>query len=856
MAISSATQDGIIKIVAGLYNAAPGGAILSELAGYVEGGLSIRGLSDVLAAHSSFKLGILAGKVTIEDQAAVILDNFGLIPNSDPESAGSLAKTFFEAQITNKVGFGEIVYNAMQFLSGTVPDKFTEAKTLLDNKLKVAKAYSEESSSSDLSVLQNVLSNVTGTAPYTDDDVNAILTGSGSGSATLTVNQDTASALNFEAPIHTASATGAQIQTLTSVDKLTGTSSADVLNAILNRTEVSTKPIMTGVEKINLTDISLLGSTFDAANSTGITSIGSVDSASTGDLLVRNVGAAATVNFKGAAAAVGAGADLTVQFANSLTTGTGDSASIEVNNVGQGASTVGTTFSRLNVRGETDGGFETLKVNSTGAASRLLSLGSDASVTNGALTGINSVKTLEVTGKADLRVDSALTNANKVDALAFEGDLRVVLDAAQNMTVTGGKGDDFFGFAAGLNNLDNVDGGDGRDTLSVTNNTGLGDGNHVTNTEILRNDGAGGATVFNLSKVVSFDAVEHNSGVAATYNNLAKAAAADPVKGVTLLSAGVATVSVKDANALGSNNDTLQIKIGEAKQTTFTADGVATNAIEKIIVDVKDEGSQTATAAGALLTADAALNSVEFKGGSAGTAAVNTFDAGAVAGSGVALTNIDGSAFVGNLIVAGNAFSQVIKGGSGDDALFTGGRAAYALGTVADSLSGGGGNDQFSFGATDAVLTGANLTAIDLPASVTATNRGEIVSISDLNLGGATAGLAVDNIRFNEDGVVAGTLSAALATANVHVVNGGSVAAMTGANLGVAANTLVNGGVLDAAPAGDFNVGLFTWSGDTYLIAAEGTSGADNFGAVAGADIIIKVTGVTGILDVSDFAFA
>lgn len=856
MAITSTQQTQILQVVAGLFNAAPGGTNLTDLANAVEAGMTIRQLADVLAAHTLFTNGVMGGKVTTVAQVAVLMDNFGLtVGNTDAASADAQAEAYFTSQIDAGVGFGQIVYDAVTFLSTTTDAAFTTTATLLANKALVAAAYSATTSSNDLGVLQNVLSNVAGTAPYTQADIDAILSGSGSGSFTLTVNQDTASAINFEAPIFTASATGAQIQTLTSVDKLTGTGAADVLNAILNATEASTKPILTGVETVNLTGIAA-ASTFDAANSTGISAIGSVDSAILGDLLVRNVGSAATVNFKGAAATATA-ADLTVQFANTLVGGTTDAVSIVVNNVGQGATAVGTVFSRLNVRGETTGGFETLNVNSTGAASRLLSIGSDVAVTNAALTATNSVKTLNVTGTANLRVDSVLLNTNTVDANTFEGSLRVMLDPAQNTTVTGGKGDDYFDFAAGLSNNDTVEGGDGRDTIAATANTGLGDGNKVTNAEILRNDGAVAATIFDLSKVASFDAVVHNSANTATYNNLSKAGASDAAKGVTQLSTGIATVAVKDANALGSNNDSLQVKVGDAAQiATFVAGGVVTNAIEKIVVDVKDAGANTATAAGAFLTADAALTSVEFKGGSLGVA----FNAGPVAVSGISLTNIDGSAFLGDLTVAGNAFSQVIKGGSGDDVLFTGGHAAFALGTVADTQTGGTGNDKFSFSGTgaagsDALLTGANLTAVDAPAAVTATNRGEITAISDLNLGGATAGLAVDTIRFNEAGGAAGTLGGVVA-GNIAVVNGGAATALTGADLGVAVNTLVNGGTLDGAGAGFARAGLFTWSGDTYLIAAEGTVAADAFGAVAGADIIIKVTGVTGTLDASDFVFA
>ena len=668
---------------------------------------------------------------------------------------------------------------------------------------------------------------------------------------TLTVNQDIATAATFDAPIFTSTQTGAQIQTLTSVDKLTGTAATtDKLNAVLNATEVSTKPTMSGVEVANLTAIA--ASVFDAANVTGVTEIGSVDS--NANLTVRNLAAGATVQVKGTAA----GAHTQVQFSNSVVSGTSDAVSIKVDNVGRGAAAGNTQI--LNVRGETAGSFETLNIESTGGASRFADIGSDSTVAIGAApTAAGSlVKTVNVTGSANLRVDNVLLNVTTVDANAFEGNLNVSLDPAKNVTVTGGKGADYFNFAAGLSNLDKVVGGDGRDTIAVTANTGLGDGNQVTGVEILRNDGAGAGTIFDLAKVASFDAVVHNTVNTATYNNLTHAGAADAAAGLTILGTGNVTVAVKDANALGSNSDVLQVKVGVATQAaTFAAGTVTTAAIEKIVVDVKDAGVNTATAGAApYLTGDAALGSVEFKGGSLGVA----FNAGAIGGSGVNLTKIDGSAFIGDLTVSGNVFSQVILGGSGNDVLVSGGRPAFAAGTVADTLTGNGAQDTFRFDSSNAVtadtiLTGGNLTTIDLPANVAATNRGEIVTITDLNLGGANAGTRVDQISFYESAATAATLRDAVnaGAGSIIVVNGGSATAMTGADLGAAVNTLVNGGILEAGAA-KAAFGLFTWGGDTYLIGAEGTNAGDNFGTVPGADIIIKVTGVVGALDVSDFA--
>ena len=274
----------------------------------------------------------------------------------------------------------------------------------------------------------------------------------------VTVNADNATAHIFDAPIFTSTQTGNQIQTLTSVDKLTGTAATDdVLNAILNATEVTTKPTMSGVEKVNLTAIA--ASVFDAANSTGITEIGSVDS--NNNLTVRNLAAGATVVVKNTAV----GADTQVQFANAVASGTSDVATIKVDGVGRGALLGNAQV--LNVRGETAGSFETLNIESTGGASRFASIGSDSTVGVGTAPGAATslVKTVNVTGTANLRVDNALLNVTTVDANAFEGNLRVVLDNTKNVTVTGGKGADYFVFGYGLSNLDTVNGGDGRKTF-------------------------------------------------------------------------------------------------------------------------------------------------------------------------------------------------------------------------------------------------------------------------------------------------------------------------------------------------------------------------------------------------------
>jgi len=558
---------------------------------------------------------------------------------------------------------------------------------------------------------------------------------------------------------------------------------------------------------------------------------------SSANLTVRNLAAGAEAVVTSSAA----GVHTLFQFANSVVSGTTDAVTVNLSNIGRGTTAVNATA--INLRGETAGGFETVNVKSSGGASRLNDLTSDASAPIGAAgaAATASIRTLNVSGDSALRIDNVLTNVTKVDANTFTANLRVTLDATKDMTVTGGTGNDTLIFANGLNTNDTVNGGDGRDTISVTTNTALADGNKLTNVEILQNAGAAGGTTFDLGKVASLDAIVHATANTATYSNFSKAGAADATKGINQSGTGAVTVNVKDAGGLGSNADVLQVTVGTPTQTAaYTAGAVTTAAIETINVTVADAAGNTATAGGAFLTADASLNSVVFKGGSVGVA----FNAGPVAGSGIALTNMDGSAFIGNLTATGNAFSQVLKGGSGDDTLGTGGRAAFADTLASDVLTGGAGADTFVFVNGDTAITGANLTTA---AASTGDGLAEITTITDLNFGGSSAATGVDKIDLS--GL---TVLGADADSTITIVNAGAVTAMSGVDLGAAVNALVNAGTLLDGTATVAIGGLFSFGSEVFFIATSGGAVNDNFGTVANSDIIIRVTGVTGTLDASD----
>ena len=94
MAISKAQETGILKIVAGLFNAAPGGNNLTILANLVESGVNLSQLADGLASTDIFQQNIMGGRVTVEEQVDVLMNNFGLTSSNSALSAVAQAEAF------------------------------------------------------------------------------------------------------------------------------------------------------------------------------------------------------------------------------------------------------------------------------------------------------------------------------------------------------------------------------------------------------------------------------------------------------------------------------------------------------------------------------------------------------------------------------------------------------------------------------------------------------------------------------------------------------------------------------------------------------------------------------------------
>ncbi|OQW42558.1 MAG: hypothetical protein A4S08_11375 [Proteobacteria bacterium SG_bin4] len=503
MAITSAQQTEILKIVAGLFNAAPGGSNLSELANFVSNGGTTQQLANALAALPLFTTGVLAGKVTVESQVDVLMKHFGLTDSDDAASAGAQAQAhdYFHDRIEAGDGFGAIVYDAVTFLSTTTDTKFTEAKTLLDNKAKVAAAYSAENSSSDLDTLQKVLSNVTGTAPYTDEEVTEILEGSGSAGDTFTLTNTTDNLVGTKGNDtfigdNTSASAG---------DTLVGGTGSDTLKIF----GTNTVPNISGIENVYY---NAPGGNIDFSAKADVTSI-EVD---------------------------GFGA-------NTLTIGSGQAVKVSNQAAGTTATIAGNSPTTLGLTLNKAGSSTTdATVALTGTGLTTLDVTASDNASYVTLTNAGGkLATINIAGDKDLELQHALTTVTTIDASKATGNVTIDGVGASNLKFTGGKGNDKIVMAATITASDVLAGGDGTDTLSVS------DADTVdTAAEVV------GITGFETFEVAGADAITYNLSIIGAKNTLTGLVISE--------TGGAATVS--NINAATAGN----ISITGAAPTTLT----------------------------------------------------------------------------------------------------------------------------------------------------------------------------------------------------------------------------------------------------------------------------------------------
>ncbi|UJP02482.1 MAG: hypothetical protein LZF85_12050 [Nitrosomonas sp.] len=732
MAISDTQKADILKVVAGLFNAAPGG-YQSELENFISNGGTVQQLSHELSLNPIFISSVLAGSNTVGDKVNILMNHFGVAADSSSTSAGSQAHAYFQARLEHGDNIGDIVYDAVTFLSATTDPAFAGAKNLLDNKAKVADAFSKVSDSTDFNALKNILSTVTGAAPYTDADVANIFNGI---KFDLTNGTDIATANVFNSGLVYNPAGTDRINALQSEDNLTGVGTNPTLNATLGNANdngaSSITPTLSNIQAINL-DITGNTNTLDVrfADSLQTLSVNKLTAEATNGITIQNINQpAANLTAKNSAAV-----DNSVNFLYSDgvldgTTAGGDAetGNLTISNLQADPLQVGNSAATQ--------GFENLTLNAT--STNLIKAFKATDLENLTVKGSGSLTILNTIAHTDgtqfkaggLDIGNGL-GVRGIDAGGFTGTANIDISPAVGghadpadsgskyyTTIKGGTGDDAFwtntALAADSATLrDTLDGGTGANRLIAIDAGVVKTGKNlpsITNVQTLDLRLQAGAT--ETAYVTAFDSTlttvnlrnEQKWDGAASVNgtfNLREVGATLAAGGINLLhasgagatgkgtdTAAVDTVNIRLADATGSG-DTVVLNVNSDLNTSSSYDyaiglevekdsgGNYKGWVENLTVNDNDKESNTVTGitgndSKGNTTALGLTGTVTFKGGVAGNSYTvdPVLNAKTVDASGQAS---DVSLKVGNPLDSNNygttVLAQTVKLGTGNDTL-------------------------------------------------------------------------------------------------------------------------------------------------------------------------------------------
>lgn len=484
--------------------------------------------------------------------------------------------------------------------------------------------------------------------------------------------------------------------TLQLTDNVNAGAGTDTVNLRVNgavNLAATTSPILSGVEVLNVTNLAGATNIDGASVVPDLTTLNSVG----GLVALTATNVSTNVKTLGLSNVAADDADLSVTY-RAGNTGTADTLTLNVSSNSSATPATANTFAVVNVVGAAAGdGFDIVNVKSTGAATRLDLL----TVTDGAAS---TMRTLNIEGDAGFRVNTALDFFNTtgtVDASKATGAINLAF-GAEDITVTGGSGNDRFNFGANLTEADKVDGGAGTDTLAISQSIVAANPvdalvkavNATKNMEVLELTQAGAAVA--ASQITAMKEFSFSGGG----NTAVTATANDQTFGFTA-NAGATTF----APTLDDGNNVLNLKVASTATVATTVTSVGAGSYETVNVAVSG-GSATAITTLTLNTNGKVVltGASDFTTTIAGTNA--TIDAGAATG------NLTLTGEAGNNSIIGGSGNDIIDGAAGRDTidLTKGGTDIVRVATAAadrDTITGfqaGVGGDILDVGTLNATL--------------------------------------------------------------------------------------------------------------------------------------------------------
>ena len=881
MAISVQQRTDLISIVVGMFNAAPGAKVLSDLTVAFEANQTRLQIATNLARSAEY-LSIFPEFLTNSEFATKLVDN--MVGSLVSATAKADAVTLLTAQLNAKntstpaakaAARAEVTLFALDALKAvpTTDATLGAAVTALNNKVEVANFYSVEKqlNPSSLSTAQNVIKDVTNTAASVTTAKDTITGTSQAGTTyTLTTSPDniTGGSGNDTINGYLNPATPAN-STLTAADVVNGGDGTDSLKLTVEGATAGSMPnaTITSIEQFFIRDVATAASTYDFANITGETQVWA-DTA-TNAVTFSNLGSGAAVGLRGnnvltnlgnvsfsmatasdaVTVAIDGGVKNTVAPTITATAGTATTATISstgaANTVGAVTLSGGTnTITTLNINASSNL-TAALIANDYAATAKMVVTGAgNVTLTGGAIFDGATIDGSASTGNlnfGDLNATTATVSTGagndtfnlqataKVTVASGAGNDTVSLKSAiaAGSSINLGAGNDKLLFATGgsiaTSTSTTIDGGDGTDTLSA-NLVNAGNAAQFKNFELLNLDSTTGLdlallTGNTLTGLTMSSAITTN----ATYQNVAV------TQGLTIdfvgdNSARTNTLTFKD---VAGTSDAYTITFAGTQATAATSASVKAGTIVGAgIENVNIVSGGTNTWNELVLGTNANARTVTITG--ARNLDIDFVGFGTAGTNGV--SSIDGSAATGRLDINTTNVNVAtagltVKGGSANDTITLAQKA---------TVDAGAGNDTITVSANGGTITtGAGTDTVDVKAAVLNTTditTAVITTITDFTVG-------TDKLTFKNVGTEVFT-STKVDVSTATALLGGTTNALDLA--------------LSADGSANAQIKWFQYAGDTYVVQDL------TAGNAATTDIVVKLTGLLDLstLTVDSFNFA
>ena len=613
-------------------------------------------------------------------------------------------------------------------------------------------------------------------------------------------------------------------QTLLAQDTIVGGGGTNTLIAtIINSV---TPASISNIQNVDLTFQGGNASVVNLSNATGITTL--TNNGSSGNASVSGLSTSTAVVSQNTTTQ-----DFALAFAG--VTGTSDSAALTLSGVNGGTTTIA--------------GIETLTLLSSGSTTNALLALAAAQLTTlnvGGTAGLTITNALAAVTTVAQPVGGALSGAlnltfalQNVSVTGGAGNDTFTIDAgptAGNANLTGGLGNDTFVFGAGtFNAADTVTGGDGTtDTLRVDAAGAAVANTNITGVEILAVSTAVGATLNTTGVTSGINTVNLLQGTAGASTITLPAGTLTLNLGSTIQGGLLGgDLTVNDTGV--ATNDVLNLNNANLPLNAFATRNLVFGGYETVNLGTGINGTNSDQTTGVItLTPDGAGTGVLNISGAnritTGAITATTINASGLTGTAafvmgdgtVSATNITGTANVDRLVAS--AAGTLIEAGAGADTVIGGaGNDTLRGGAGNDTITANAGNDTIDGGeGDDRILLVGNLTANDTVDGGAGTNTAVITAA----VATAAIGARLSNIQTLETSAAAQDMSV-FGNTTITTIAQGDVVGLAVTAAGATLNTY---NVLDAAP--DVINSSFRRATDTstnaLTINAGGTVGANS----------------------------